>query len=89
MSKLKTAKKLPLKIINQMVILAGSGFSVVAALAWNEVVKSFIDTYIKPYAAHGSGVLAQLIYAILVTALVVFVTLQLAWLQERLEKKQS
>lgn len=89
MAKRKPVRELPSNIIKQMVTLAASGFSLVAALAWNDLIKSVIETYVKPYAARGSGVLAQLIYAIAVTILVVLMTYQLAWIQEKFEKKEE
>jgi hypothetical protein len=38
----KNAKELPLAVIKQMTALATSGFGLVAALAWNNVIKEFI-----------------------------------------------
>jgi hypothetical protein len=85
----KSPKELPSTILKQMTTLAGSAFSLVAALAWNDLIKSFIEEYIKPYTAKGSGIVAQLVYAVAITVLVVLITYQLAWLQEHLEKKTS
>src|SRR3989344_5656546 len=58
--------------------LVTSGFGLVAALAWNEVIKETVNIYIKPFFGEGSGLISLLIYAILVTALVVFVSYQLS-----------
>ena len=69
-----------------MLILATGGFSLVAALAWNEVIKNFIDTYIKPYVSKGSGTLALLIYALAITVVAVFITYQLGQVLGRLER---
>jgi hypothetical protein len=91
----KSTKELPLAIVTQMLALATSGFGLVAALAWNELVKAVIETYIKPYLPQGSAVISLLIYAIIVTTLAVFVTLQLTRLQklfeidEKKEKKHT
>jgi hypothetical protein len=82
----KNAKQLPIAIVKQMLSLATSGFGLVAALAWNDVVKETLNTYVKPYLPEGSKVLSSLFYAIIVTALAVFVTLQLTKLQTTLEK---
>ena len=60
-----------------------------AALAWNDVIKNFIDTFIKPYVSKGSSVIAQLLYAIAITAVAVFVTYQLGKLLEHLEEKED
>ena len=83
----KNAKELPLAIVKQMLSLATSGFGLVAALAWNELVKATIDSYIKPYLPEGSKILSNLLYALVVTSLAVLVTLQLTKLQSNLEKR--
>ena len=80
-------KNLHIEVVRQMVTLATSGFGLVAALAWNNVIQEFVNNYIKKYFANGSGIWSLLIYAILITALAVFVTLQLSKLLERLENK--
>lgn len=60
-----------------MLTLATSGFGLVAALAWNEVIKEVVSDYIKPVVGGNSGVISLLIYAFLVTLLAVFVTYNL------------
>jgi hypothetical protein len=85
----KNVKELPLAIVKQMATLATSGFGLVAALAWNNVIQEFIANYIKPYVGLGSGFISMLIYAIIVTVLAVFVTLQLSKIQQRLESRQK
>lgn len=85
----KSAKELPSTIVKQMTTLAASGFSLVAALAWNDLIKAFIEEFVKPYVSKGSGIIAQLIYALAITVIVVLITYQLAWLQEKFEKKES
>lgn len=79
-------KDLPLALVKQMLSLATSGFGLVAALAWNELVKETINTFIKPYLPEGSKVISLALYAIIVTALAVIITLQLTKLQQSLEK---
>jgi sorbitol-specific phosphotransferase system component IIBC len=66
--------------------LVTSGLGLVAALAWNEVIKETVNIYIKPFFGEGSGLISLLIYAVLVTALVVFVSYQLSKLG--LEEKE-
>lgn len=79
-------RKLQLEIITQMLALATSAFGLVAALAWNTVVQTFIQDYIKPFLTRGDSIVfSQLIYAIIVTVLVVTVTLYLSRLKEKLE----
>lgn len=79
--------KLHIEVVRQMLTLATSGFGLVAALAWNSVIQEFVNSYIKRWFENGSGIASLFIYAILITALAVFVTLQLSKLLERLENK--
>ncbi len=81
-------KKYQLAIINQMLKLATSGFGLVAALAWNELIRSFINDYIKTKISVGSGLISLAIYAVVVTILAVTVTFQLSRIIEKLEKKK-
>jgi len=82
----KKAKKYQLAVVSQMLSLATSGFGLVAALAWNNVIKEVVENYIKPLIGGGSGVASLLIYAIIVTFLAVMATLQLSRLKETLEE---
>jgi len=72
-----------------MLKLATSGFGLVAALAWNNVIKELVDDYIKPLVGGGSGLASLFIYALLVTFLAVTATLQLSKLKTALEEEQS
>ena|SRR3989338_11290912 len=72
------ARQLQLNVLKQMLTLATSAFGVVAALAWNELIKETIDSYVKPYLPSGSSTLSLLIYAVIVTSLAVFITLNLS-----------
>lgn len=85
----ENTKDLPQAIIKQMLALATSGFGLVAALAWNDVVKETLSTYVKPYLPEGSKVISSLIYALIVTVLAVLVTLQLTKLQAQIEKRKQ
>lgn len=69
-----------------MVTLATSGFGLVAALAWNNVIQEFVNTEVKPYLPSGSGLLSLFLYALVVTILAVTVTYQLTKLVEKLDK---
>lgn len=77
-------KKLHKEILKQMVTLSASGFGLVAALAWNNVIQELVNNYIKPYLPNG-GILSLLLYAILITTLAVTITYQLTKLIEKLE----
>lgn len=85
----KKARKYQLAVVNQMLKLATSGFGLVAALAWNELIKTAINDYIRNRISIGSGIISLAIYAIIVTVLAVTVTLQLSKLAERLEEKEK
>lgn len=74
----KGTKTLQNKVAGEMLKLATSGFGLVAALAWNELIKEVVTEYIKPIAGESSGIISLLIYAILVTGLAVFVTYNLS-----------
>lgn len=79
-------RKYQLAVVKQMVTLATNGFGLVAALAWNNVIKEFVDEYVKKYLSIGSGMISLFIYAVLITILAVTATLQLSRLQETLEQ---
>lgn len=81
-------RRYQLAVVQQMLKLATSGFGLVAALAWNELIKTAINDYVRTRISVGSGIISLALYAILVTILAVFVTLQLSKLAERLEKKE-
>lgn len=85
----KNHKDLPLAIVKQMLTLTTSGFGLVAALAWNEVIRELVETHIKPYFPEGYGLLSLIIYAIIITALAVLVTLQFSLLETHIEKHSS
>ncbi len=79
-------KRLHIAVVRQMLTLTTSGFGLVAALAWNNVIQELVETQIKPFLPMGSGLLSLGIYAIIVTVLAVTVTFNLSQLIERLEK---
>ena len=58
----------------QTVGLVSGAFGFIAALAWNDAIKAFIDSF---YENPGEGVSARFIYAIVITIIVVVVTVQL------------
>lgn len=72
-----------------MLKLATSGFGLVAALAWNELIKTTINEYVKTRISVGSGIISLAIYALIVTFLAVFITLQLSKLAEKLKEKKT
>ena len=82
-------KKYQLAVVKQMLTLATSGFGLVAALAWNELIRTFINDYIRTRISVGSGIISLTIYAIIVTIFAVAITLQLSRLVERLGEKEK
>lgn len=82
-------KKLHVEVIKQMVTLSTSGFGLVAALAWNNLIQELISNYIKKWLPGNSGVISLLIYALVVTVLAVFITLQLSRLAQKLQTQSE
>lgn len=78
-------KSLHVEVVRQMVTLSTSGFGLVAALAWNNVIKEFVDKYVDKWLPQGGGLFSLFLYAIVVTVLAVIVTLQLSKLAKTLE----
>lgn len=86
MSKEKQSdNKLHIDIMKQMVTLATSGFGLVAALAWNNVIKELVEIHIKPHLPEGSSLFSLFLYAVIVTGLAVAVTYNLTRLIKHLE----
>jgi len=75
----KRAEELRSEFLKTMVQLSTAGFGLVAALAWNDLVKSFLDRFFKA----GSGVVSKFIYAILITIIAVAITYSLGKLLQR------
>lgn len=71
------------ELVKQMLTLATSGFGLVAALAWNSLIQEFVTAYVKKFLPNGSGIISLLIYALIVTALAVFITYQLSKISEK------
>jgi hypothetical protein len=71
------------QFVKKTLDLATSGFGLVAALAWNEVIKETVNTYIKPFFGKESGIISLILYAVLITLLAVVVTYNLSKLAEK------
>jgi Family of unknown function (DUF5654) len=65
--------------IGTMIGLATVAFGLIAAGAWNTFIGNAIALFLKP----GKGLVAQLIYAVIVTLLAIFVVQALAKLAEK------
>ena len=65
--------------IGTMIGLATVAFGLIAAGAWNKFISDFIALFLKP----GSGVWAELIYAIIITIVAILVVQNLAKMSDR------
>lgn len=65
--------------LGTMIALATAAFGLIAALAWNKFITDLIGLFLKP----GSGVWAELIYAVIITVIAVVVIQNLAKIAER------
>lgn len=65
--------------VGTMLALATVAFGLIAAGAWNKFIADLIAIFLKP----GSGVAAELVYAVLVTILAIVVVQSLGKLAER------
>lgn len=69
------------KLIDEMLRLSTSGFGLVAALAWNDLIRKTVEQYIEPVVGKGSSLISMFIYALIVTILAVSVTYYLTKLK--------
>jgi Na+/melibiose symporter-like transporter len=80
-------KRLHLEVAKQMVTLSTAGFGLVSALAWNNLIQEFVNTYVKRWLPVDGKFISLLVYAVVVTVLAVVVTLQLSKIVRRIEDK--
>lgn len=80
---LKESKTFKKRFAKKTLALMTSGFGLVAALAWNELIKEVVKVYIKPIFGENSGLISLFIYAVLITGLAVLVTYQLSKVGEK------
>lgn len=71
----------------QLITLSTSGFGLVAALAWNQTIQTFVKDYIVPKIP-GSALLSQFVSAILITIFAVLVTYQLSRVASHFQSKR-
>lgn len=76
------------ELLHQLITLSTSGFGLVAALAWNEAIQSFVKDYIQKFYPNQSGFISKFIYAILITAFAVLITYQLSRLASKWGSKK-
>lgn len=73
------------EFLKTMTQLATAAFGLVAALAWNETIQGFISRFIAP----GNGLKSKFIYAIIVTAIAVFVTYTLGRMSQKAYNEEN
>ena len=83
MRKMKSKQKIHKEVLKEILKLSTSAFGLVAALAWNELIKEVVTMYIKPLVGGASGIISLLIYAVIVTTLAVIVTINLSRLTNK------
>lgn len=64
--------------------MIATAFSFVAALAWNEAIKTLISDLIP----RGQGVISLFIYAAIVTVVAIVIGMRLLKIRERFEKDE-
>lgn len=74
------------ELLEQMLTLSTAAFGLVAALAWNEAIKSFVDQYIAPYFPD-SAIYYKFFYALFITIVAVIVTYQLSQLNAKFQNR--
>lgn len=82
MAKEVTKKAFHTALLSQFSQLATGAFGLVAALAWNDAIQSFVKDYVEVYIP-GAGIYSKFIYAFVVTLLIVFITYQISWISAR------
>lgn len=73
-------KSLKVEILEKMGQLVTTGFGIVAALAWNDLIKKFFD---KVFSRPEDNLWAMFGYAVVVTVLIVMLTYTLGRLLDR------
>lgn len=81
--KMKSKTAIHKEVTKEILKLSTSSFGLVAALAWNELIKEVVTMYIKPLVGGASGIISLSIYAIIVTALTVVITINLSRLTNK------
>lgn len=65
--------------LGTMIALATAAFGLIAALAWNKFITDLIALFLKP----GSGIWAELLYAVVITVIAAIVISNLGKLAEK------
>lgn len=73
------------RILLQALAFVSSAFVLVAALAWNDAIRELISQYLKA----GSGLISRFIYAVVVTAIAVIITMRLNKIAEKYKDENN
>lgn len=73
------------EVMDKIIQLMTAAFGLVAALAWNTAIQSLFTKIF----GEASGLAAQFFYATVVTVVVVFVTIRLSRIAERVKKDEE
>ncbi len=87
-TKAQKEKSFRQELVHQLVALSTSGFGLVAALAWNDAIQTFVKEYINRFFSSQSGVITKFLYALIITLFAVLVTYQLSKLAAKLNVKK-
>jgi len=82
MTEKENKASLKLEIVQKMTDLATAGFGLVAALAWNDAIKGLF-TVIFPQTG---SIIAQFVYAALITVIIVLITVKLGKISDFFKK---
>jgi uncharacterized protein YacL len=81
----KNNKDLRSEFLKTMSQLATAAFGLVAALAWNDLIRNLIDRFIS----RGANLISQIIYVFIVTLLAVLVTYYLGKLTQEAKEEEE
>ena len=73
------------EVLDKMVQLVTAAFGLVAALAWNEAIQGLFTLIF----GEAGDLAAKFLYAVLITVIVVFITVRLGLLAERVKKDEG
>ena len=73
-------KKIRIEVISKLSALITAGFGLVAALAWNDAIKSIVA---KVFGSPGDQIIAMVIYALIITLVAVFATIWISRIAQK------
>ena len=73
-------KKIRIEVISKLSALITAGFGLVAALAWNDAIKSIVT---KLFGSPGDQIIAMVIYALIITLVAVFATIWISRIAQK------